>query len=202
MTEPGTGSDLQGDPHARGAHGDGYASTAARPSSPTATSPAWCWSCARPIPRSARAASRSCIVETEGAQGYRVGRVLDKMGLKAQDTSELFFDDVRGAGTRPARRRRGKGFHQLMGDLPYERTAHRRRCGGRDGRRATGDARVRARAQRLRQAADGAAEHALQAGRDRDAVMASAAPSSTSAWRSCCDGELDTATASMAKWWT
>src|SRR5690606_2437616 len=35
------------------------------------------------------------ILETEGLNGYRVGRVLDKIGQKAQDTAELFFDDVR-----------------------------------------------------------------------------------------------------------
>lgn len=60
------------------------------------------------------------MVETENLPGYRVGRVLDKMGMTAQDTSELYFEDVRvpadcllGA--------EGEGMHQLMGDLPYER---------------------------------------------------------------------------------
>ncbi len=35
------------------------------------------------------------MVETQDLQGYRVGRVLDKMGQQAQDTAELFFEDVR-----------------------------------------------------------------------------------------------------------
>ena len=61
------------------------------------------------------------IVETEGADGYRVGRVLDKMGLKAQDTSELFFDGVEVAADNLLGGVEGQGFYQLMGDLPYER---------------------------------------------------------------------------------
>src|ERR1700685_1612568 len=35
------------------------------------------------------------MVETENLKGFRVGRILDKMGMKSQDTSELFFEDVR-----------------------------------------------------------------------------------------------------------
>jgi acyl-CoA dehydrogenase len=57
------------------------------------------------------------VVETQQAKGYRVGQVLHKMGLKAQDTSELFFDGVE-VGEEDIL---GQGFYQLMGDLPYER---------------------------------------------------------------------------------
>ena len=53
--------------------------------------------------------------------GFRVGRVLDKLGLKAQDTSELFFDDVQVPAENLLGGREGQGFFQLMGDLPYER---------------------------------------------------------------------------------
>ncbi|MBS0452279.1 MAG: acyl-CoA dehydrogenase family protein [Proteobacteria bacterium] len=61
------------------------------------------------------------IVETENCPGYRVGRVLDKIGMKAQDTSELFFDDVHVGADALLGGREGQGFFQLMGDLPYER---------------------------------------------------------------------------------
>jgi acyl-CoA dehydrogenase len=61
------------------------------------------------------------MVETEGLKGYRVGRVLDKMGLTAQDTSELYFEDVRVAADCLLGGEEGKGMHMLMGDLPYER---------------------------------------------------------------------------------
>lgn len=61
------------------------------------------------------------IVETDNCPGYRVGRVLDKIGMKAQDTSELFFDDVHVQADALLGGREGQGFFQLMGDLPYER---------------------------------------------------------------------------------
>ena len=35
------------------------------------------------------------VVETDEAKGFQRGRNLDKIGLKANDTSELFFNDVR-----------------------------------------------------------------------------------------------------------
>jgi len=49
------------------------------------------------------------VVEAD-SPGFRRGRVLDKVGLKGQDTAELFFDDVRGAGGQSARWHRGQGF--------------------------------------------------------------------------------------------
>jgi acyl-CoA dehydrogenase len=61
------------------------------------------------------------MVETEGLPGYRVGRVLDKMGMTAQDTSELFFEDVRLPAHCLLGGEEGRGMHMLMGDLPYER---------------------------------------------------------------------------------
>ena len=53
--------------------------------------------------------------------GFRVGRVLDKLGMKSQDTSELFFDDVTVPAANLLGGVEGQGFYQLMGDLPYER---------------------------------------------------------------------------------
>jgi acyl-CoA dehydrogenase len=61
------------------------------------------------------------VLETEGAKGYRVGKVLRKIGLKAQDTSELFFDSVEAPAESLLGGVEGQGFYQLMRDLPYER---------------------------------------------------------------------------------
>ena len=61
------------------------------------------------------------MVETKDLPGYRVGRILDKMGLKAQDTAELFFENVRIPAANLLGGDEGQGFYQLMGDLPYER---------------------------------------------------------------------------------
>ncbi|HEX7197865.1 MAG TPA: ATP-binding cassette domain-containing protein, partial [Dongiaceae bacterium] len=46
---------------------------------------------------------------------------LDKIGLHAQDTAELFFDDVRVPVDCLLGGQEGNGMHQLMADLPYER---------------------------------------------------------------------------------
>jgi acyl-CoA dehydrogenase len=60
------------------------------------------------------------MVETEGLAGYRVGRVLDKMGMAAQDTAELFFENVR-VPVDCLLGEEGRGMYQMMSDLPYER---------------------------------------------------------------------------------
>ena len=62
------------------------------------------------------------LLETRECQGYRVGRILDKMGQKGQDTCELFFDDVHVPRENVLGGLEGKGFIQLMTELPYERT--------------------------------------------------------------------------------
>jgi long-chain-acyl-CoA dehydrogenase len=61
------------------------------------------------------------MVETKDLPGFRVGRVLDKMGLHAQDTAELFFDGARVPAANLLGGEEGKGIYQLMSDLPYER---------------------------------------------------------------------------------
>ena len=61
------------------------------------------------------------VLETEAAQGFRRGRMLDKIGMKAQDTSELFFDDVRVPAANLLGGTEGQGFFQLMQELPQER---------------------------------------------------------------------------------
>ena len=62
----------------------------------------------------------SLLVVERGMTGFERGRNLDKVGLKAQDTAELFFDDVRV----PAENLLGTqdhGFYHLMQMLPQER---------------------------------------------------------------------------------
>lgn len=61
------------------------------------------------------------IVETEEVDGFRRGQKLDKIGQKAQDTSELFFDDVWVPASNLLGGEEGKGFSQLMAELPRER---------------------------------------------------------------------------------
>ena len=61
------------------------------------------------------------IVETKDLPGYRVGRPLEKIGMHAQDTCELFFDEVRVPVANLLGSAEGKGFPQMMEQLPYER---------------------------------------------------------------------------------
>jgi acyl-CoA dehydrogenase len=60
------------------------------------------------------------IVEAE-AEGFRRGRNLEKLGLHAQDTSELFFDDVFVPTENLLGPEEGQGFYQLMNQLVWER---------------------------------------------------------------------------------
>jgi acyl-CoA dehydrogenase len=61
------------------------------------------------------------LLETKDCAGFRVGRLLDKIGRKAQDTAELFFDDVEVPAENLLGGVEGRGFFQLMDDLRYER---------------------------------------------------------------------------------
>ena len=61
------------------------------------------------------------MVETKDLPGYRVGRSLEKVGRHAQDTCELFFDDVRVPASNLLGPAEGKGFNQMMEQLPFER---------------------------------------------------------------------------------
>lgn len=61
------------------------------------------------------------MVETDGAEGFTRGRNLDKIGLKAGDTSELFFDNVEIVPENILGGEEGRGFYQMMQQLPQER---------------------------------------------------------------------------------
>ena len=61
------------------------------------------------------------VVETDQVEGFRRGRNLKKLGMKANDTSELFFEDVKVPQTNLLGAEEGQGFYQLMRQLPWER---------------------------------------------------------------------------------
>ncbi len=62
------------------------------------------------------------LLETRNNPGFRVGRILEKVGQKGQDTCELFFDDAHVPLENVLGGIEGRGFAQLMTELPYERT--------------------------------------------------------------------------------
>jgi len=121
MTEPGTGSDLQAIRTRAERRGDGYVLNGSKTFITNGFLAGLVLVVAKTDPAQAARGTSILIVETKDLPGYRVGRVLDKVGLKAQDTSELFFDDVVVPAANLLGGQEGQGFFQLMGDLPYER---------------------------------------------------------------------------------
>ena len=61
------------------------------------------------------------VVETDGAEGFSRGRNLEKVGMHSNDTSELFFDNVDVPPENILGGDEGKGFYQMMDQLPQER---------------------------------------------------------------------------------
>jgi len=61
------------------------------------------------------------VIETDDLDGFRRGRILDKVGMDAQDTAELFFDDMKVPADSLLGSETGYGFIQLMKELPQER---------------------------------------------------------------------------------
>jgi acyl-CoA dehydrogenase len=121
MTEPDTGSDLQAIRTIARRDGQHYVINGAK-TFITNGSLAGLLAVVLKTDPTQRAPGMSIImVETADLRGYRVGAVLDKMGMQAQDTALLFFEDVRVPVDHLLGGEEGKGFQQLMSDLPYER---------------------------------------------------------------------------------
>ncbi|MCR6479847.1 acyl-CoA dehydrogenase family protein [Variovorax sp. ZS18.2.2] len=122
MTEPGAGSDLQGVRTRAEKKDGGYLINGSKTFITNGYLAGLVLVVCKTDPAQGAKGTSILIVETEGCEGFRVGRVLDKIGMKAQDTSELFFDDVRVSADALLGGQEGQGFFQLMSDLPYERT--------------------------------------------------------------------------------
>jgi alkylation response protein AidB-like acyl-CoA dehydrogenase len=125
MTEPGTGSDLQAVRTAAvlGSGGDGghYVLNGAKTFITNGQNANLIVVVCKTGGDSGAKGISLLMVETENAPGFRRGRNLDKVGMKAQDTSELFFDDVPVPVANLIGGREGQGFFQLMQELPQER---------------------------------------------------------------------------------
>ena len=118
-TEPGTGSDLQGIQTTAVKDGDEYVISGAKSFITNCINADFVIVVAKTDPE-AGALGFSLIVVERDAEGFERGRNLDKMGLKAQDTAELFFDNCR-VPTSNLLGEEGQGFIYLMDNLPQER---------------------------------------------------------------------------------
>jgi acyl-CoA dehydrogenase len=121
MTEPAAGSDLQGLKTRAVRDGDSYVVNGSKIFITNGYLAELIALVVKTQPGEGAKGTSILLVETKDLAGYRVGRILDKMGLKSQDTAELFFEDVRVPAANLLGGAEGQGFYQLMGDLPYER---------------------------------------------------------------------------------
>ncbi|MGX1197476.1 acyl-CoA dehydrogenase family protein [Parvibaculum sp. MBR-TMA-1.3b-4.2] len=121
MTEPGTGSDLQGVKTTAKKDGNQYVLNGQKTFITNGQNADLICVVAKTDPEAGAKGTSLIMVETEEVEGFRRGRNLKKLGQKAQDTSELFFDDVKVPLTNLLGEDEGKGFIQLMQQLPQER---------------------------------------------------------------------------------
>jgi acyl-CoA dehydrogenase len=119
MTEPGTGSDLQGVKTRAVPDGDYYVVNGSKIFISNGIQADLIIVVAKTDP-TAGAKGISLIVVDAATSGFKRGRTLDKIGLKGQDTAELFFEDVRVQAANLLGEP-GQGFVQLMKQLPQER---------------------------------------------------------------------------------
>jgi len=119
MTEPGTGSDLQSIATTAIKDGDHYVVNGSKTFITNGINADLVIVVAKTDP-SQGAMGTSLIVLERGMEGFERGRNLDKMGLKAQDTAELSFDNVR-VPVENLLGEEGQGFIYLMEKLPQER---------------------------------------------------------------------------------
>src|SRR5579864_2707295 len=122
MTEPGAGSDLQGIRTTADRDGDHYVLNGQKTfiSNGQLGDIVIVVTRTDPDPRTAGHRGISLLMAERGMPGFSRGRNLDKLGMHAQDTSELFFTDVR-VPVANLLGEEGGGFVSLMQNLPRER---------------------------------------------------------------------------------
>ena len=121
MTEPGAGSDLQAVKTRAVRDGDHYVLNGSKTFISNGLHAGLVGVVAKTDATQGARGISIIMVETKDQPGYRVGRVLDKIGQNGWDTAELFFDDCRVPAANLLGPAEGQGFIQLMRDLPYER---------------------------------------------------------------------------------
>ena len=201
MTEPGTGSDLQAVRTAALAQGDWYRINGSKTFITNGQLSNLIILVAKTDPAERAKGISLIVVETDGLEGFRRGRNLEKIGQKGQDTSELFFEDVRVPRANVLGSGEGQGFYQMMEQLPWERLlialvavgiseyAIKETLGYVRERKAFGKPLLEFQNTRFKLAEAKTKLEVTRAFVDRcmEQVLA---------------GELDAATASMAKWWS
>ncbi len=120
MTEPGTGSDLQNVRARATRDGDEYVVNGSKTFITNGQQADLIITVVKTETAEGAGGISLVLVEADRA-GFRRGRSLDKIGQRGQDTSELFYDDVRIPVSNLLGTVEGQGFIQLMQQLPQER---------------------------------------------------------------------------------
>ncbi|HEV2670470.1 MAG TPA: acyl-CoA dehydrogenase family protein [Gemmatimonadales bacterium] len=124
ITEPTAGSDVAGIKTVARRDGDHYVITGSKSFVTNGWHAGLVCLAAKTDPKAPGGKGVSLImVETQDLPGYRVGRSLDKVGMHAQDTCELLFEDVRVPSANLLGPSEGRGFPQVMEKMNYERLA-------------------------------------------------------------------------------
>ena len=121
MTEPGAGSDLQGVKTTAIKKGDHYVLNGSKTFITNGQLANFIIVVAKTDPAEGAKGISLVVVETDGLEGFERGRNLHKIGMEANDTSELFFNDVKVPVENIIGEAEGRGFYHLMEQLPQER---------------------------------------------------------------------------------
>ncbi|HRJ69764.1 MAG TPA: acyl-CoA dehydrogenase family protein [Beijerinckiaceae bacterium] len=121
MTEPGAGSDLQGVKTTARKDGNHYVVSGSKTFITNGQHANLIIVVTKTDASAGARGTSLVVVETDDAPGFERGRNLDKIGIKTNDTSELFFNDVRIPTANLLGPQEGQGFFQLMSQLPQER---------------------------------------------------------------------------------
>ncbi|MDY6891922.1 MAG: acyl-CoA dehydrogenase family protein [Pseudomonadota bacterium] len=121
MTEPGTGSDLQAIRTTAVRDGDYYVINGSKTFISNATHADLMIVVAKTDKAKGARGISLFVVEVDKVKGYERGRVLQKIGQHGQDTRELTFIDMRVPAENLLGGEEGQGFFQLMEQLPRER---------------------------------------------------------------------------------
>ncbi|TDZ42406.1 acyl-CoA dehydrogenase family protein [Mycobacteroides franklinii] len=121
MTEPGTGSDLQGVRTSAVQDGDHYVINGSKTFISNGTHCDLLVIVAKTDPSQGAKGISLIVAETKDLPGFERGRVLEKVGQHGQDTRELFFSDMRVPVANRLGEQDGQGFIQLMTQLARER---------------------------------------------------------------------------------
>lgn len=201
MSEPGAGSNLRGIRTRARRAGDHYVLDGAKTFITNGLLADLVFVVAKTDPEAGAKGISILVLETAQAEGFRRGRLLEKIGQKGQDTAELFFDEVRVPAENLLGGVEGQGMYQLMQQLPQERLII-----------ALGAAASMARAVQLtveythKRDVFGQPLWQMQNTRFKIAECATKAKIARSFVDECMvlqlKGELSSEQAAMAKWWT